>query len=218
MTTESRSYESPLRAEQRARTRIRILEAAIEQLADEGLEDLTIPLVARRAGVSVRTVYVHFPTKDALTEAISELLDERIGAIRFPEKADDLPSFVAGIFEGFDRDEPLFTGALRTRPGREVSARRRPKRIEELEKALEPELAGLEPLERREALAAIYMALSVGSWRAMKDYFGLSGSEAGETAAWAVRAMLRELRRSPGKLEGAAGMGEQATHGDEQAA
>jgi len=217
MTVEARSYESPLRAEQRDATRNRILEAAVEQLADEGAEELTIPLVARRAGVSVRTVYVHFPTKDALFEAVSELLDDRIGAIHFPDKADDLPSFVAAIFGGFDRDEPLFTGALRTKAGREVSARRRPKRIQELEKALEPELRGLEPLERRQAFAAVYIAHSVGSWRSMKDYFGLTGSQAGDAAAWAVRAMLRELRRNPGKLEGAPGAS-RTTRGDEQRA
>jgi MFS family permease len=50
--TESRSYESPLRAKQRERTRERILDATTELLAQEGLEELTIPLVARKAGVS----------------------------------------------------------------------------------------------------------------------------------------------------------------------
>lgn len=204
MSPSSRGYESPLRAEQRAQTRARIIEAAIELLAEEELEEVTIPLVAKRAGVSVRTVYAHFPTKEALAETIAELLDERIGALQFPDKADELPAFVAGIFAGFDRDEPLFTGALRTKAGRAVSARRRPRRIEELERALEPELSALEPAERREALAAIYLIHSVLTWRAMKDYFGLTGAQAGAAAAWAVQALLRELRRSPGRLEGAA--------------
>ena len=205
MNTEPRSYESPLRAEQRERTRARILEAAVELLADKALEELKIPVVARKAGVSVRTVYVHFPTKDALVEAISELLDERLGAITFPERADDVPAFAAGLFGGFDRDEQLFTAAARTKPGREVSGRRRGKRIKELERALAQDLADLEPLARRQALAAIYSMHGVATWRAMKDYFGLTGAQAGEASAWAIGAMLRELRRSPERLAETAG-------------
>ena len=205
MRPEARSYESPLRAEQRERTRARILEMAIELLADEGLEELKIPPLAQKAGVSVRTVYVHYPTKDALLEAIAELLDERVGAITFPKRADDLPAFTAGVFEGFDRDEKVFTAAARTKPGREVSARRRGKRVEDLEAALATELSGLDPLARRQALAAMYVVFGVTSWRAMKDYFGLTGPQAGEAAAWAIGAMLRELRRNPAGLAQAAG-------------
>ena len=199
MKPEPRTYESPLRVEQREQTRARILEAAFELLADEGLEELKIPVVAGRAGVSVRTVYVHFPAKDALVEAISELLDERVGAFTYPNRADDLPAFAARVFAGFERDERLFTAAARTKLGREVAGRRRGTRIEELEKALEPDLAGLEPLERRQAVAAIYVMHGVATWRAMKDYFGLTGDQAGAAAAWAIDAMLRELRRSPEK-------------------
>ena len=190
MTAEPRSYESPLRAEQRDATRNRVLEAAVEELAGDGVDELTIPLVARRAGVSVRTVYAHFPTKDALFEAIA----------------------------GFDADEKLYTVALRSKAGREVAASRRGKRIAELERALAQDLAGLDQVARRRALAAVYVMQNIGSWRAMKDYFGLSGSEAGEAAAWAIRAMLRELRRSPGELEGAHGQGDRAARSGEQAA
>jgi AcrR family transcriptional regulator len=51
-----RQYRSPLRGEQQQQTRERILEAAVAQIAEEGLAELTVPLVAERAGVSLRTV------------------------------------------------------------------------------------------------------------------------------------------------------------------
>ena len=54
---EARAYESPLRAEQMEQTRLRILHAVTEVLADPTAEEVTIPLVARRARVSLRTVY-----------------------------------------------------------------------------------------------------------------------------------------------------------------
>jgi AcrR family transcriptional regulator len=51
------------------RNRTRILEAAEEVLASEGIS-VPIDVVAERAGVGVGTLYRHFPTKEALFEAI----------------------------------------------------------------------------------------------------------------------------------------------------
>jgi AcrR family transcriptional regulator len=51
------------------RNRLRILEAAEEVFALQGL-GVPIDEVAKRAGVGVGTVYRHFPTKEALFEAV----------------------------------------------------------------------------------------------------------------------------------------------------
>ncbi|WP_327070793.1 TetR/AcrR family transcriptional regulator [Kitasatospora sp. NBC_01302] len=65
-----------LRADAR-RNRARVLEAAREVFAAEGL---AVPLdeIARRAGVGAGTVYRHFPTKEALFEAV---VTDRIKAL-----------------------------------------------------------------------------------------------------------------------------------------
>jgi AcrR family transcriptional regulator len=57
-----------LRADAR-RNRLRVLDAAREAFAAEGIG---VPLddIARRAGVGAGTVYRHFPTKEALFEAV----------------------------------------------------------------------------------------------------------------------------------------------------
>jgi AcrR family transcriptional regulator len=66
----------PMRADAR-RNRERILKAARAVFADAGL-DAQIDDVARRAKVGVGTVYRHFPTKEALLDA---LVRERFGQI-----------------------------------------------------------------------------------------------------------------------------------------
>jgi AcrR family transcriptional regulator len=58
----------PLRADAR-RNRERILNAARAVFADQGI-DAQIDDVARRAKVGVGTVYRHFPTKEALLDAL----------------------------------------------------------------------------------------------------------------------------------------------------
>ncbi|MEA2405577.1 MAG: hypothetical protein QOE08_2224, partial [Thermoleophilaceae bacterium] len=71
----------PLRADAR-RNRASVLEAARAAFADAGL-DAQMDDVAARSGLGVGTVYRHFPTKDALVEALVEerfLELERIAA------------------------------------------------------------------------------------------------------------------------------------------
>jgi AcrR family transcriptional regulator len=52
-----------------ARNRARVLEVAYETFAVEGLS-VPIDEIARRAGVGAGTVYRHFPTKEALFQAV----------------------------------------------------------------------------------------------------------------------------------------------------
>lgn len=92
------SSERPLRADAR-RNRARVLDAAAEAFATEGP---AVPLdeIARRAGVGAGTVYRHFPTKEALLQAVltdrlEALLAEARTALAAPEPG-------AAFFEYFD--------------------------------------------------------------------------------------------------------------------
>lgn len=71
------------RAEQKARTRARVLEAARATFEALGYDGTTIATVAERAGVSAGTVMAHFPDKSALVaasfhEAIEEVMQEAL--------------------------------------------------------------------------------------------------------------------------------------------
>ena len=54
------------RAEQRAATRVRILDAAVQLLADHGINGVRIAAVAAQAGVSSGLVHYHFGTRKEL--------------------------------------------------------------------------------------------------------------------------------------------------------
>ena len=73
----------PLRADAR-RNRDRLLEVAIEAFSSEGAE-VTLDAIAKEAGVGIGTLYRHFPTREALVEAVyrKELarLDDAVGEL-----------------------------------------------------------------------------------------------------------------------------------------
>ena len=55
-----------------------ILQAALEVLAQDGPESLSVTEVARRAGINRGTAYQHFPTREDLTHATTQWVSERM--------------------------------------------------------------------------------------------------------------------------------------------
>src|SRR5215217_7673181 len=94
----------PLRADAR-RNRERILKAARAVFADQGI-DAQIDDVAKRAKVGVGTVYRHFPTKEALRDAlVRERFDEIAGYAREAlEREDAWEGFCELIWRAAERN------------------------------------------------------------------------------------------------------------------
>ena len=68
-----RRYRSPLRSEQAALTRRRLLTAAAECFAGQGYAGTSLRAIADRAGVSVETVQLNGPKSDLLLAAFEQL-------------------------------------------------------------------------------------------------------------------------------------------------
>jgi AcrR family transcriptional regulator len=79
----------PRRRADAERSVARILDAAVEVLGED--QEASMAEIARRAGVVRATVYVHFPTREALLEAVTDrALDEAVAVITAaePDKGD----------------------------------------------------------------------------------------------------------------------------------
>jgi AcrR family transcriptional regulator len=77
MAGTSRTYRSPRREQDAARTREEILAAARTLFAEQGYVRVTVSEVARRAGTAVKTVYASVGTK---TDLLVTLLDDDMDA------------------------------------------------------------------------------------------------------------------------------------------
>ncbi|RJL34162.1 TetR/AcrR family transcriptional regulator [Bailinhaonella thermotolerans] len=85
-----------------ARNRERLLDAASRIVAERGV-DAPLEEIARQAGVSIGTLYNHFPTREALLDAVlvGRLASlDRLGseALAAPDPWDGFAGFVEGLF------------------------------------------------------------------------------------------------------------------------
>ena len=120
-----RTYSSPLRAEQAAATRDRIVDATVTLLQDNDVSAFGMQDVADRAGVAVRTVYRAFPTKDDLIAGVLQSIKERFEASAGtpPTTADELEASVGGAVRAVYELEPLYRALFATAAGRELHSR-----------------------------------------------------------------------------------------------
>ncbi len=77
--TETSGPKESLRDAHKDLTRERILDAAIECLNDEELDQLTMEGVAAKAGVTKRTIYRHFATREELLKASWPVMQKLVG-------------------------------------------------------------------------------------------------------------------------------------------
>ena len=70
------------RAAARASARARILDAAVQLIAHEGINDVRIARIAMQAGVSASLLHYHFASRDSLLAEALEHSYELAGTIR----------------------------------------------------------------------------------------------------------------------------------------
>jgi len=190
----TRPYTSPLRDRQTAETRAVILEALGAELAAGGIEEFSVARLARRAGVSERTVFRHFPTRETLLDGLSQWFNERVGDFPHDVSAEAIPATIAQVFADLDEHEALTRAMLASPGGREFRRHARAARLARLQAALAPVLDPADP-ERAAAARALVLALcSARTWQAMRDEGGLDGAAAGRAVAHAIQLILDDAR------------------------
>jgi AcrR family transcriptional regulator len=91
-----RRYDSPLRREQAADTRRRVLEAAQELFQRDGYAATSMADVAAAAGVSLKTVYLAYASKSGVLRALWHL---RLRGDEEPAPVDERPWYRAVLAE-----------------------------------------------------------------------------------------------------------------------
>jgi AcrR family transcriptional regulator len=191
----TRPYQSELRAEQAEATRRRILDAALRVLST-GLASLSVPAVAREAGVSVPTVYRHFGTKADLLTQMYPHAARRAGLDRVPDPATvgDVKTAVRALVERLDTLDDVSRAAFASPIADEVRHATMPSRyarIRRLGESIEPPLpaAALDRITR-----LLVVLISQSSLRTWRDHLGVSAEQAADDVDWILRAAIAAAR------------------------
>lgn len=210
---EERSYHSPLRERQAARTGELIVQSLADVISEKGVGEFSIQEVAEKADVSPRTVYRHFPNRQALLDGLAERVQERMAQEdgrwinpphsemdteeewEVPPEAgpEDLLGVVPAVFARFDELAPLSTAMVLASSSGRLRARLHEGRTELFREYLSGALKGLPEDEADTLFSVCRHLISAQTWFVLREEFGLDGKTAGRAVVRTVRALLREV-------------------------
>jgi AcrR family transcriptional regulator len=194
----TRSYESPTRREHAKLTRRAIIDALVELLVDEHPATVSIPAVAKRANVSVRTVYHHFPTKEALFDAL-------VDASQRPDQGQNLETATTpkelvetmpAAYEYLERNAALFNAVRVSEVNSRIRGELDRRNVARITRALQPLATDLDD-ESFKRLCAVVGALSSNdTYRNLTVRYGLDRDEAAAAASWAITTLTDRAKRT----------------------
>lgn len=184
-----------LRDQHAAATRERILGAVADLLEQGRAEDLTVPAVAEASGVSLRTIYRYYATRDELLEAAGRWIGDELMRHPYPRDLDEVAELYEAGVRDFDERPGLVRALAFSRLGREVRGYRRRERLAAIRRALRAELTGLDEAELRRAEAVLAYLHNMLAYTTLREESGLSGAEVGDAVGWAIRTLIEDLRQ-----------------------
>jgi AcrR family transcriptional regulator len=190
-TEGARTYRSQLRAQQTEETRSRILDATVRVMAG-GDATVSIPAVAREAGVSVPTIYRHFGTKRDLLAAVYPHLARRAGLAELvaPGSVDEFHEMVRSLFGRLDSLGDPARAAMASPASEEARRIMMPERIA-MSRRFAATIAPDARKADRDRIARLLLVLTTSSaMRVWRDYLGSSVDEAADDIDWVLRAAI----------------------------
>jgi AcrR family transcriptional regulator len=161
-----------------------------------GISSLSIPEIAREAGVSVPTVYRHFGSKDELLAAVYPHVAHRVGldTLADPVTLGDLRDGVLVYLDRLAHYSALDLDAVASPVGDEVrhaTMAHRLERLSRLADAVEPPLAQSDRERITRLLAVLTASASLRMWR---DHLGSSVEQTADDIVWVIGAAIAASR------------------------
>lgn len=183
-----------LREQHASATRERILSAVAELLERDDAEELTMPGVAEASGVSLRTIYRHYPTREQLLEAAGRWIGDELFEHPYPRDLDEVADLYQVGCRDFDDRPGLVRAMAFSQLGQRARGYRRRERLQAIRRALQAELSDVAQPELRRAEAILAYLHNMLAYTTLREESGLSGDEIGEAVGWAIRTLVEDLR------------------------
>lgn len=178
-------------------TRGLILASAIDLLEEASVAELTVRAVAARAGISERTVFRYFATRDDFLEAIAAEVSRCLDLPAAPGRIDALPAYVEQLYARFEAKSALTRAALHTEIYSRMRDAQARARWEDLQRLVDTHAPRRSVETRRIAAANLRYLLSATTWHYYRNHFGFDFAQAVACVQTAVRQAVEALRPAP---------------------
>ncbi|OBA99127.1 hypothetical protein A5662_15515 [Mycobacteriaceae bacterium 1482268.1] len=195
MDMKTRAYDMSARQQAKTATRDAIIKAAVDTFMAERSFAITLPAVAERANVTVKTVLRHFGSRDALIEAAWLQVRDDIMAERATPR-DDPDAALRVLIAHYERRGEMVLATLandsdpraqRMNHGGRLAHRRW---VEDVFRARLPE----SPTERARLLDVLVVATDVYCWKLLRHDRALPVDEVHDRMSLMTNAVLASAR------------------------
>lgn len=176
-----------------------MIDALVSRL-EAGDETCSVEEVARDAGVSRRTLYRYFPSREDLYAAAADTLFARMG--QEPPEISDAAGITAAFIAGSkvtEQHPALSRALLRAPAGRGVRVANRKRRTDSILLAVGRLAGPLPEAEVRRCGAVIALLCNSLAFVGMQDEVGLSPDESRAAIVAAIEVLLDDLRVRSGR-------------------
>ncbi len=162
-----------------------------------GIATVSIPMVAREAGVSVPTIYRHFGTKRDLLAAVYPHVVSRSGLGEWvaPRSISEVRDAVHALFDSLDAADDLARAAMASPAAEEARRLSVPWRValgRQLADSIVPTLAD----DDRDRIARLLVVVTTSSaLRVWREQLGSSVDEATDDIDWVISAAIAASKR-----------------------
>lgn len=177
-STGKRPYRMQARAEAKAATGERILDAAIAVFDERPTEEVTLTAVAERAGVTVQTILRHYRSRQGVFEAAIGHVALKMGKDRGLPPIGDVKGAVGPLVDHYeefgDRIVRMLSEELRNPTFHALASLGREFHAEWCKQAFAPALKGLRATQRERRLAQFVALTDIYMWKLLRRDRGLS--------------------------------------------
>lgn len=171
-----------------------ILDAAVRILERGSIGEVTARAVAKEGGLSERTVFRYFATRDEFLDAIAAAVRARLDLPQPPESIEELVALPANLYARFEEQKSLTLAALHTELFDRLRETQAKERWLAVRKLVDAYARRAPERQRRIASANIRFFLAATAWHYYRFYFGFSLEDAVSCAETAIRQSLAGLR------------------------
>ncbi len=195
-TTTKRKYNNSSRAEKSTQTQKAIIEALIELLVERRGGDVQLQDVAKRIGITQRTIFRFFKDKKTLHEAMDTYL---LGYLQSSTEQMETLSFIGfakNAFKLFDHHESLTMAYVLSPFGQEARALLRKKLTHLMIARIAAEKKINMNPQILKRLALVTCLVNAKIWYDLREDFGFNGEEMGEAVDWALQKLIHSCEEN----------------------